>query len=492
MQRNRTGQAGYGTCAGAMTASRVLASSVEMAVEPESTRSPHDCLEYSTMNAYMSAQFNDADTSDVEVCVRLYAPAGEQYTTYRLHKIIISQCMFFRRMMFGRPGPDSVSNWIETSNGSKVVVCLHDNEYATADVVDVFMRMLYSVDYAGMEGDIRARCIQIYHLSDSMGFDRGLVHCEKIICDGIDLSNMMEIFNYCVATGRYDCAIYRVVIQWVKVFLFHLGMCSTEQVLRMDMNSVKEILRLPDVMCHSDSKRGLLDMYEKGHGSDFEPSDRGHAARARRREMSALKRAYPCIEEELLLLNGQTDPRKHRTMYVLRLCHNWKQSPNRRQKDDADPVSVFPLEDRFHMCECSWKTYAMHNHHTNETIISIAANYDGTHGSSPGRRQNSNPAKRVCVSLRVTVHIVHRTGTQTTHHVGAIQSDYLRLDLKNSIDGASMDDCFTIENDSDANTGSEASALHLVGFVVEMEVTDRKDIFLSRTVGSERERRRTC
>lgn len=414
-----------------------------------------------TVQNYLISQFNQEDTSDIQVRI-LDTVTGESKKLYHLHKFVISQCRFFSRML------QKKTAWKEAC-ADDLSVSLYESNFVTEDVLDLFFQMLYRETFVDLQESIERTCMQLHYLSKRTGFDRGRVYCECLISKGTNLSNMMDILSYCVTTSMYHGMIFETVIQWVKIFLFHLNMCSMRRVQTFDMHILKEIVNAPDMMSCDGSKRCLIDLYEKAHGNNLHDKSKV--------DLAQLKAQFPCTENQLNRLVLQRDPREHRTIYVFSAVPCWRKIPNQPRTEHEDPMSVFPMESGFVMCECIWKTYITHNHRTGHTGISIT-----THTRSA---KGATRKKQIIFNVDVIVHVIHRTDTQTSHHKATIVSDHVRLDLRNGVESQSMEDCFIIEDDSE-------NQLHVIGFVLDLKVEARKDVWLSPQSKDERPRGNTC
>ncbi len=417
----------------------------------------------SAFERYWRGRFNDITTSDVTLLVTSELVPELPSRQYHLHRIVLAQCGFFQSMLF------SVNNngrWKEDHASQLTIALPIDADFITYDVVDLFFEMIYfgDSDIDEMRDRVVLHAFAFHHLCTRMGFDRGQILSEGMVTECIDQSSVMHTLAYCARFSLYSGPIFAGAMQWVKVFLFTIILCTEEQVAMLDDRVIQTIAEARDAVYSEESKKQLVAMYK------------------RRRPDSTYVRSVPRWSDnndndDDNVVTGhqhqhQHQHHKHRLSFLFTHPKDWDLPEDSSQiyKTDNERLLRLPMEMNLVMCKCRWGIELVHDRRANDTFISIHTEC----------QQNKDTGKTACCDLDtgsslslhtqiqtwvdVVVHVLHRTRTDTTRHRGNIRSGHIPLDLRHCIPREALEDPFCLNSEK-----------HVIGLVIDLRVISQKE-----------------
>ncbi len=394
---------------------------------------------YPSLPAHMSQQFNSVTTSDVAVRVLSCVDANECVGTYHLHKAVLTQATMFEAML--------CSSFSE-GNASQVDVCLYQPDWITVPVLDQCFRMLYTDDLSTLSAGIHGHVLPLHDVCHVIGFKRGYAFCERALIDNMMLHDVMDLLYYCSYRKKGNTRLFAAVLQWLKMFFFHGGFCSAQNVGRFDECMLRAFVSAPDVFEYSDSRLALLRMFA-----------RSGAPKRERRACADLATGWREPRAACPLAPAH---RTHRLSFVFLHNASWRlpcaagAASSRRGRSACSDGNVSRSTiGAFELCECRWKARLMHDNVRDRTWISLWLRR--TEGPAP-----AGSTRAVC-EFTATVYVLRRTQTDVSHHRARLKTECLRTDLMPSISTTALDDFFPVGNGG-----------RVVGVIVDVCVHDHR------------------
>ncbi len=381
-----------------------------------------------TFYQHISQYFNQVLTSDLQIEIKSLE-TDEIKKTYYLHKLVLCQIPYMKAMLMN-------TNWKESK--TKIQLVLFEDGWITEDVLDVLFEMFYLEKFESIMDSILEFPLQLYSVSKNIGFDRAILFVENIITNSINEKNMIRIMQYCISENLgFQDEIFKICIQYLKIFFFTLNMASYETISYMDFYVLQILLNSPDTICYTGkSKQTCLDFFKKSHLKQIENDEKY------KKNIEFFEKNLSIIEETSLLNNLKIyQQNNHKNVYFFKRRMNWTKN--------IINSSIMEIE-KFSLYEINWTLYLIHSG-KNSTILSLYC----------------SDAKRLSIHVRITVYIISRKQTKMTQHEGTIITNELRLDIINCIDKELLEDAFII-SEEDENDNDNEQQLNV--FITELEI----------------------
>ncbi len=386
---------------------------------------------------FFNSQYNNRNTSDLTVLIVDTKDGKTIKKTFYLHRLVLCQASYFHQMLYGQ-----TNEWGESKSRS-IEIAVYEENWIREDILDVFFQMFYQIDFSHdpFQKKIRYMCLELYHLSRRFGFERAKNHCETLISEGITYTNMMDITRYCVLNNAYEDRVYKTVFQWLKLWFFTVSFHTLENVSFFDMALLKELIFAEDtIVQYKGNELVMLSFYEESHQI---LSEKDH------QELLLLKSH---IKEKENLIKNHPRSRTIGIIHILDL--DWPST-----KTISLHRSIIGKFEN--LCSCDWTISLIHDHKNEKTWISICSSY----------LHPKKSMKRITCIVNIVVHVVCRTKTYTTKHIGTVRSDAQNLKLIDSVPNEALNDRFIIENEGDCESHKSVNA---IGFIIQITISQIK------------------
>ena len=351
---------------------------------------------------------------------------------YHLHKIILGQSTFLRTLLF--------TPHFKEKGEREIVVAIHDEDFITIEVLDLLFHIFYANEgpnLTALDEQIEKFLFPLHAACRQLGFGRGEIYIEKKIEDSITDTNVTEIISYCEKTNMYHSKMYRICMQYLKIFL----VLERKLLDAIDIYTFGKLITSEDLICFGGgNKSSLLRTYRSSHENEMTSDlEWGRVCEDLQRKINPHP-AWDIISGEENV-NSQGEP-FHKSMFFFTRKADWKETGKGKL-----PTPLKDL-DSFYLCDYHWTFSIFHNNVNDEVCLTLRARSpekkDTTTSSSSSSSSSSSLTCRSPMvdifSVQVKVMAIHRTHTKTTIHASdAVRPDHLRLDLKKSIDAEELD-----------------------------------------------------